>query len=50
MKKQIDGQISLFDYIAEEEKKRERERQEPVRKTDTAALRIELFEQCADCW
>lgn len=57
MRKQIDGQISLFDYIAAEEKgsgRRERSSQDKTaaqeEKTDPASSRIAAYAQCADCW
>ena len=44
MKKQIEGQISLFDYIAEEEQNKQKEEQK------TALSPVSLFKQCKKCW
>ena len=43
MKKQIDGQISLFDYIAEEEQK-------PKKEHSLALSSVCFFKQCHNCW
>lgn len=57
MRKQIDGQISLFDYIAAEEKGAERRERSSQDKTkaqreqpDPALSRIAVYAQCAGCW
>ena len=43
MKKQIEGQISLFDYITEEEKKLKKEQK-------IALSSVSFFKQCKKCW
>ena len=66
MKKQIDGQISLFDYIAEEEKdpkeKPQNNQRAEQQKKDTiqnkeqkkgqksALSSVSFFRQCQKCW
>ena len=66
MKKQIDGQISLFDYIAEEEKdskekpqnnqRAEQQKKDTTQKKEkkkgqkSALSSVCLFEQCQKCW
>lgn len=56
MRKQIDGQISLFDYIAEEEQKLKEKHKVSAKRTrqgeeQKASLSsISLFEQCVICW
>ncbi len=54
MKKQIDGQINLFDYISEEEKKStdqdkqsHSEENQISKKKDTL---IGFYQECALCW
>ena len=56
MRKQIDGQISLFDYIAEEEQKDFKKHKASTRnKTQKEEQKeslssISLFGQCKNCW
>lgn len=56
MKKQINGQISLFDYIAEEEQKvtekhKVSTRSKGQKEEQKASLSsISLFGQCKNCW
>ena len=58
MRKQIDGQISLFDYIAEEEHKPTEEQKAEKKKMTlekkkgqkTALSSVSFFEQCHNCW
>lgn len=47
MKKQIDGQVSLFDYIAEEEQS-PKEKQKSL--NDQKAESVSFFKQCNNCW
>ena len=48
MRKQIDGQISLFDYIAEEEQKSQVTQK--VYKNQNAKKKVSFFKQCRKCW
>ena len=53
MRKQIDGQISLFDYIAEEEQKpveEQREEKKPKEGQESALSSVSFFKQCKNCW
>ena len=66
MRKQIDGQISLFDYIAEEEKdskekiqnnqkleqqkKNMKNNKEQKEGQKTALSSVSFFKQCINCW
>ena len=62
MKKQIDGQISLFDYMAEEEQNSGKERikdkkqkssaqkREQVKKQKADLSSVSYFRQCINCW
>ena len=56
MRKQIDGQISLFDYIAEEEQKNPKKyktsTQNKTQKEEqkTSLSFISFFTQCKNCW
>lgn len=56
MRKQIDGQISLFDYIAEEEQKESKKQRTPRRKKaqqegkEGTISSVTLFMQCKNCW
>lgn len=55
MKKQIEGQLNLFDYISEEEKKGSDQLRtgDPKEKTKTAAddgHDISFYKKCVDCW
>ena len=45
MRKQIDGQISLFDYIAEEEYKAQ-----STKKVHNNLSSVSFFKQCNNCW
>lgn len=46
-KKQIDGQISLFDFISEEEKKAHHNRKN---KSDNVGKAVSLYRDCINCW
>lgn len=57
MKKQIEGQISLFDYMAEEEKVHKAEDKPKItsqhikkKKGQTALSSVSLYKQCQNCW
>ena len=53
MRKQIDGQISLFDYIAEEEQKPVKAQKAEKKQKEgqkTALSSVSLFKQCQSCW
>ena len=61
MKKQIEGQISLFDYMAEEEKTQQtaddqnkqnipRRKKEQKKGQKTALSSVSYFKQCKNCW
>lgn len=61
MKKQIEGQISLFDYMAEDEKvqqaaagqnvkKMARHKKEQKKGQTTALSSVSFFDQCKNCW
>ena len=58
MKKQIEGQISLFDYMAEEEKVHEAQDKPEIASQNTkkkkgqktALSSVSFFDQCQNCW
>ena len=58
MKKQIEGQISLFDYMAEEEKVHKAEDKPEIASQNTkkkkgqktALSSVSFFDQCQNCW
>ena len=61
MRKQIEGQISLFDYMAEEEKTQQaaanqnnqkfpRQKKEQKKGEKTALSSVSYFKQCNNCW
>lgn len=58
MKKQIEGQISLFDYMAEEEKVHKAEDEPKItsqhikkkKGQKTALSSVSLYKQCQNCW
>ena len=56
MKKQIDGQISLFDYIAEDEHKEAKKQKTPKQSKEqkegqkSALSSVSFFNQCHKCW
>lgn len=54
MRKQIDGQINLFDYIAWEEQEVAEKQKQPAQgkgpKKRNKSTLISYFEQCKDCW
>ena len=47
MRKQVDGQISLFDYIAQEEQKTKKEQKKGQRPAPSS---VSFFIQCDNCW
>lgn len=55
MKKQIEGQLNLFDYISEEEKKHPSHRNTDDSKVKHKAIEnnghiISLYKECSNCW
>ena len=54
MKKQIDGQLSLFDYISEKEKKpdfnKQNHSEENYQNTRNDEYAISFFQECILCW
>ena len=56
MRKQIDGQISLFDYIAEEEHEEAKKQKTPIQSKEqkegqkSALSSVSFFKQCSNCW
>lgn len=61
MRKQIEGQISLFDYMAEEEKTQQaavdqnkqkisRQKKEQKKGQKTVLSSVSYFKQCKNCW
>ena len=56
MRKQIDGQISLFDYIAEEEQKESKkqrvskQKKEQGEELEGILYPVTFFKQCKNCW
>ena len=58
MKKQIEGQISLFDYMAEEEKVHKAQDKPEIASQNTkkkkgqktALSSVSFFDQCQNCW
>lgn len=57
MKKQIDGQLNLFDYIPDktdnhliEDQKNKRVENQIIEQKNTNKKVIKLFKECTDCW
>lgn len=50
MKKQLDGQLNLFDYISQEEKSVSVKNEHTESENQSKENQITLYKECAICW